>query len=119
MAKLEEFAQKEILAGKEIPGWKIVEGRSNRTLSDPDKLFEELRLAGYEDAILYEKVPLTLTKLEGVVTSEHRKGILEKFITKPQGKATLVPEDDKRPAMQLQVTAEEAFGGANTYKEEK
>mgnify|MGYP007025230899 CR=1 FL=1 len=34
---------------------------------------------------------------------------------KPQGKPTLAPEDDKRPAMVLQrVSAEEAFGGDNT-----
>ncbi|MGN0402610.1 MAG: DUF2800 domain-containing protein [Acetatifactor sp.] len=117
--KLEDFAQKEILAGHRIPGWKLVEGRSNRTLSDRDKAFEELISAGYEDAVLYEKVPLTLSKLEGVITKEHQNGILAKYIIKPQGKPTLAPEDDKRPAMNMQLTAEEAFGGANTYKEEK
>ncbi|MGN0384577.1 MAG: DUF2800 domain-containing protein [Lachnospiraceae bacterium] len=115
--KLESFAQKEILAGREVPGWKLVEGRSNRSLSDQDKAFVELMQAGYEEAVLYEKVPITLTKLEELVSKEHKE-ILKKYITKPQGKPTLAPEDDKRPAMVLQVTAEEAFGGANTYKKE-
>ncbi|MED9903545.1 MAG: DUF2800 domain-containing protein [Lachnospiraceae bacterium] len=117
--KLEEFAQKEILAGREIPGWKLVEGRSNRAISDQIQAFEALKAAGYEDAVLYETVPLTLTKLEAVITKEHKDSILNKYITKPQGKPTLAPADDKRPAMQMQVTAEEAFGGANTYKEDK
>ena len=117
--KLEEFAQKEILAGKEVPGWKLVEGRSNRTISDTDQAFKELEQAGYAEAVLYEKVPLTLTKLEAVLTKEHKEDILAKFITKPQGKPTLVPADDKRPAMYPQISAEEAFGGANTYKKEE
>lgn len=117
--KLESFAQNEILAGRSIPGWKLVEGRSNRSLSDQMAAFHELESAGYEEAVLYERVPLSLTKLEEVVTKEHRDSILNKYITKPQGKPTLAPWDDKRPAMSLQMTAEEAFGGANTYKEVK
>lgn len=117
--KLEDYAQKEILAGREIPGWKLVEGRSNRTISNQDTAFQELMQAGYEESVLYEKVPLTLSKLEAVLTKEHKDAILAKYITKPAGKPALAPEDDKRPAMTFQVTAEEAFGGANTYKEEK
>lgn len=116
--KLEEFAQKEILAGRDVPGWKLVEGRSNRALSDQDKVFAELMQAGYGEAVLYDKVPLTLSKLETVIDKEHKESILKKYIIKPQGKPTLAPEDDKRPAMLLQVTAEEAFGGENTYKKE-
>lgn len=116
--KLEAFAQNEILAGRSVPGWKIVEGRSNRALSDQVAAFGELMRAGYEEAVLYEKVPISLTGLEKLITKEHRDNILNKYITKPQGKPTLVPEDDKRPAMLLQVTAEEAFGGENTYKKE-
>lgn len=117
--KLEDFAQKELLAGREISGWKLVEGRSNRTLSDPDKAFAALKSAGYEDAVLYDRVPIPLTRLEGVIAKEHQDSILKRFIVKPQGKPALAPWDDKRPALSFQVTAEEAFGGANTYKEDK
>ncbi len=117
--KLEDFAQKELLAGRVIPGWKLVEGRSNRTLSDPDKAFAALKSAGYEDAVLYDRVPIPLTRLEGVIAKEHQDSILKSFIVKPQGKPALAPWDDKRPALSFQVTAEEAFGGANTYKEDK
>ena len=117
--KLEAYAEKEILAGKEIPGWKLVEGRSNRTITDQLQAFTALQSAGYDEALLYERVPLTLTKLEALITKEHKDTILAKYITKPQGKPTLAPADDKRPAMQMQITAQEAFGGANTYKEDK
>lgn len=117
--KLEAYAEKEIVAGKEIPGWKLVEGRSNRVITNQLQAFAALQSAGYPEALLYERVPLTLTKLEALITKEHKTQILDKYITKPQGKPTLAPADDKRPAMQLQITAQEAFGGANAYKEDK
>lgn len=116
--ELENAALDEIASGREVPGWKIVEGRSNRKLSDADAAFEELVRAGYEEAVLYERKPIALGELEKTLSKEHRQDILSKYIVKPQGKPTLAPEDDKRPAMVLQrVTAEEAFGGSNTYSE--
>lgn len=114
--KLETFATDEIAAGREVPGWKIVEGRSNRTLTDQTQAFADLQDAGYDETLLYNRVPLTLTALESLVTKEHKASILAKYITKPQGKPALVPADDKRPALQLRVSAEEAFGGTNTYQ---
>ena len=108
----------EIVSGGEVQGWKIVEGRSCRRISDADAAFSELVQAGYDEAILYERKPLTLGELEKMLSKEHRQEILSKYIVKPQGKPTLAPEDDKRPAMVLQrVSAEEAFGGDNTYSE--
>ena len=115
---LENAALDEIVSGREVPGWKIVEGRSTRKLSDADAAFAELVNAGYEEAVLYERRPIALGELEKALSKEHRRDILSKYIVKPQGKPTLAPEDDKRPAMVLQrVSAEEAFGGDNTYAE--
>ncbi len=115
--KLEDYALSELAKGGKIPGWKIVEGRSNRELSDADKAFAELKAAGYEESVLYNKVPVALTELEKLVPKDKRAELLAPYIIKPQGKPKLAPEDDKRPAMQMQARAEEAFGGANTYKE--
>ena len=84
----------------------------------PVAAFAELVKAGYDEAILYERKPIALGALEKTLSKEHRQEILSKYIVKPQGKPTLAPEDDKRPAMVLQrVSAEEAFGGDNTYSE--
>lgn len=115
--KLEAYATEQLMEGKELPGWKLVEGRSNRTLSDADTAFKALQDAGYPEASLYARKPLTLTELERTVDKDH-KAILGQYIIKPPGKPTLVPADDKRPQMQLITTAEEAFGGTNTYKED-
>lgn len=114
--ELEKISLSELVAGGEVPGWKVVEGRSNRQLSDADAAFAELMEAGYEEAILYKREPIALGELEKTLSKEHKQDILSKYIVKPQGKPTLAPEDDARPAMVLQgVSAEEAFGGNNTY----
>ncbi|MDE5819775.1 MAG: DUF2800 domain-containing protein, partial [Lachnospiraceae bacterium] len=107
-----------IVSGESVPGWKIIEGRSSRTIPDPDAAFKELMDAGYEEAVLYDKKPIPLGTLEKLVSREDKQNILAKYITKSQGKPALAPEDDARPAMVLnRVTAEDAFGGKNSYKE--
>ena len=113
--KLEAYAQGEILAGRDVPGWKLVEGRSNRTIQDMDAAYEALQQAGYPEAALYRMQPLPLGELEKMLNPEHRK-VLDGYIVKPPGKPTLVPEDDKRPAISAASIAEGAFGGENAYK---
>lgn len=116
--KLEAHALGEILAGREVPGWKLVEGRSVRALSDTDAAIAALKQAGYPETVLYDRKPCSLTELEKTVSREHRD-ILNQYVIKPPGKPALAPADDRRPAMELKTTAEEAFGGDNTYKEDK
>lgn len=118
--KLEDYALKTMVSGGSIPGWKLVEGRSNRVITDQQAAAEALINAEYEEAIIYKpKELLSLTELEKTVGKDDFKEYVQPFVMKPQGKPTLAPEDDKRPAMQLKPSAEEAFGGVNTYKEEK
>lgn len=93
---LEDEALRSILAGEEIPGFKAVEGRSNRSFKDQDKAFEILQEKGYDESILYERKPLSLSKLEKLVGKKEFGEILKEEIIKPQGKPTLVEESDKR-----------------------
>lgn len=105
---LEDYALRTLLAGGDIPGYKAVEGRSNRAFSDQDAAFEKLIEEGVDEAILYERKPLTLAKVEKAVGKEIFKTI-EDFVTKPPGKPTLAPEGDKREAITLKTTPEEDF----------
>lgn len=114
--KLEAYATGELLAGRGVPGWKLVEGRSNRTIPDMDATYGALRAAGYPEASLYKTQPLPLSELERILEPQHKK-VLESYIVKPPGKPTLVPEDDKRTAILPVSVAEGAFGGENTYRE--
>lgn len=78
MESLEKAALSEILSGGGVPGWKAVEGRSTRKLSDPDAAFAELMLAGYEEAVLFQRVPVALGELEKTVGKEDRQKINRK-----------------------------------------
>lgn len=106
---LEDLVQSTLLEGTPVTGWKIVAGRSNRVISDEAKLVEAFKNAGYDAALLYEKKLLTLTQLEKDFGAKHFAEIAGSVIVKPQGKPTLAPETDNRPAMQLDEAVLNAF----------
>ena len=93
---LKEYAQQALLNGEAIPGWKLVEGRSVRTIEDFDGLIEALQKAGYDRAVLYETKPLTLTGYEKLVGKKKFADDFGGWITKPKGKPTLADKDDDR-----------------------
>lgn len=107
---LKDYALGETLKGKEIPGWKAVEGRSQRNFVDIEKAFEHLKANGIDEAMLYERVPLTVSKLEKQLGKKQFKELLEEpgFIEKTPGKPTLVPISDKRPPI-VNISPEEDF----------
>lgn len=94
---LEEYALNAVLDGKEIPGWKVVEGRSIRSFDDTDAAFKTITAAGYDEALLYERKPLTLAKVEKAIGKKEFSQVAGAHIVTPQGKPTLVVENDKRP----------------------
>lgn len=107
---LEDLVQSTLLAGTPVAGWKIVEGRSNRIISDEAKLVEAFEKAGYAaKAQLYERKLLTLTQLEKTFGAKHFAEIAGDIVVKPQGKPTLAPESDKRPALSMETEVLKAF----------
>lgn len=117
--KVRAAALDKLLADEDVPGWKLVEGRSNRELPDPDKAYAALVEAGYKKALFYERIPVTLTEAEKLINKDDYNTILMPFIVKPKGKPTLAPKGDKRPPYQKDTTPQEDFGGENQYKEEE
>lgn len=93
---LEEYALSALLLGNEIPGWKAVAGRANRAFTDHDAAIKAIIAAGYDEALLYERKPLTLSALETLIGKKDFAEKFGQFITKPLGKPTLVPMSDKR-----------------------
>lgn len=110
---LQEWALSECLAGREVPGWKAVEGRGSREWTDMETAFEVLQQAGINRAVLYEEKPLTLAQVEKVVGKKDFEDAVGAYVVKNPGKPTLVKESDKREAIKNKITAVEAF------KEEK
>lgn len=97
------------MKGNEVPGWKAVEGRGSRVWTDMDKAFEVLKEKGIDEAVLWERKPLTLTQVEKVVGDKDFYEHVGSYITKAPGKPTLVQESDKRPAITNKVSAKDAF----------
>lgn len=96
---VEEYVFAKILGGEPVAGWKIVEGRSIRVFNDMDGAFEAVKKEGFDEALLYERKPLSLSALEKLVGKKRFNEICGNYIDKPAGKPTLAPESDKRPAM--------------------
>lgn len=111
---LKEYALKECLAGKEVSGWKAVEGRGSREWTDMDAAFDILVKAGITpEDMLWEKKPLTLAQVEKMIGKKDFQESVGEFVIKKPGKPTLVKESDKRQAVTNKVTAAEAFAIGN------
>ncbi len=105
---LREHALSEALAGRAIPGWKAVEGRSIRVWSDPEAAFSKALELGVPEAVLYERKPVTLAALEKTLGKKAFLA-LNAFVTVPPGKPALAPDSDKRPPITARPTAEQDF----------
>lgn len=82
---------------KKWPGFKLVEGRSNRTYSDKDAVAKTLIKAGYMEEVIYTKDVIGITAMEKAIGKTDFNKYLNSLIIKPPGKPALVPASDKRP----------------------
>ncbi|MBO4908486.1 MAG: DUF2800 domain-containing protein, partial [Lachnospiraceae bacterium] len=95
-ADIKEYALQQALSGTHYEGFKVVEGRANRKYSDEAAVASAAENAGYDP---YEKKLLGITAMTALMGKKKFEEVLGSFITKPQGKPALVPESDKRPAI--------------------
>ena len=94
-----------IVHGKEWSGFKLVEGRSNRKYSSEEEVAEAAIAAGYKD--IYKSSLVTITEMERLMGKKEFNKVLGHLVYKPQGKITLVPESDKREAINNTTAAAE------------
>ena len=88
------WALQQALSGVTYPGWKLVEGRSNRRYSDEAAVAAIVTKAGFDP---FEKKLLGITAMTRQLGKKRFEELLSGLIVKPQGKPVLVPETDKRP----------------------
>lgn len=99
VSDMEEYALKQALEGVSYPGYKVVEGRSNRKITDEKAVASLLAKEGYaESEFMKPAVLCGITDLEKLTGKKRFTAICGEYITKPHGKPTLVTDDDKRPA---------------------
>ncbi|EAG4303096.1 DUF2800 domain-containing protein [Listeria monocytogenes] len=107
---VKSFALKEAESrGIEFPGWKLVEGRSNRRYADAEMVQAMMELEGYSEEELLSKKLISLTDMEKLIGKKQVSAILGDLIEKPAGKPTLVVETDKRQAVKLKSDATDDF----------
>lgn len=104
------FALKQALTGVRYPGFKLVEGRSNRRYTDEIAVAKIVSGAGYDP---YEKKLLGVTAMQKQLGRTMFEQLLSGFVIKPQGKPVLAPDDDKRPEFN---TAKYDFMEENDYE---
>ncbi len=94
---VQAYALETALEGTKYPGWKLVEGRSNRKITDEDALATKLIDEGYQEDKIYKPKALEgITNLEKIVGKKNFADISAGLIGKPPGKPVLVTIDDKR-----------------------
>ncbi len=99
LTDVKEFAIAEAERGIEVPGYKLVEGRSNRKYKSADAVAIRLQEAGIESEIIFERSLLGITAMEKAIGKKRFEELLVDHIEKPPGKPTLVADSDKRPAI--------------------
>ena len=104
------YAAELALSGVEVPGYKLVEGRSSRAYALDDGTIMQMLLKAD-----YAQEEITVTKLRTVADMEKTIGkaafseILADAVVKTPGAPTLVPITDKRPAINSAAAAKEDF----------
>lgn len=99
---LESYALGKALDGYDWPGMKLVEGRSNRKITDDTIAANNLMNAGFgADEIYKPRALRSITDLEKLCGKKMFSELMSGVIEKPPGKPTLVSADDKRQAIEL------------------
>ena len=101
--------ERRLLAGQTVDGWKLVEGRKgNRSWSDDkavEALFKSFRLRQEE---MYDLKLINPTKAEKLLKDNPKRWAkLEEHISRSDGKPSVAPATDKRPALAVQSVADD------------
>lgn len=112
VSALKDYALTAALSGATITGFKVVEGRKSRDWAGgTDAAFAELVLRGADEAILYERKPVSVAGLEKALGKTAFGELAGDLVAVRPGKPALAPETDKRPAYNAAAMAFERVDG--------
>jgi hypothetical protein len=89
--------------GKEVPGYKLVEGRSTRRWADEKEVSKKLEESLEEDDV-YQRKLITVAQAEKLLGKKEFAEMFADDVSRPAGKATIAPESDKRIALTPALT---------------
>ena len=101
--------ERRLLAGQSVDGYKLVEGkRGNRKWADPanaEALFKSFRMRQDE---MYDFSLISPTAAEKVFKENPKRWVkVQEHITRSEGKPSVAPATDKRPALAVQSVADD------------
>lgn len=94
---VEDYAYAQLMDGKSVIGFKLVEGRGKRVITNQNGLIEALHKAGYKDTEIHKTELLGLTALESMIGKKQFSIISNSFIERVKGSPTIALETDLRP----------------------
>ena len=110
LSDVQAYAYQIAMSGTQIPGYKLVQGRTTRKIENEEGLVRALTSGGVPQEKLYKPAKLLgLGELEKLVGKKHFEIISAPFINKPAGEPTLVPESDKRAPINMAQLAIDVF----------
>lgn len=107
---VQSFALGQLVQGVKIPGYKLVEGRSNRIITDENEVKRILLGVGLtESEIMKPREMQGITNLEKIVGKSLFGEICKEYLIKPSGKLTMALESDRRPEVNTLELAQSEF----------
>lgn len=106
---ISDYALSALLEGREIAGWKAVEGRGSRSFTNAEQIPQRLQALGLSPDLAYERRMLTPPQLEKVLGKNDFEQGFADLVEKSKGKPTLAETTDSRPAYVNGTSAAEDF----------
>lgn len=115
ISDVKEWAMAHLIKGGTIPHFKLVAGKSARTIVDEEGAASALKAIDIDP---YNRKLKTITELEKTLGKKKFKEVLDQFIQKKEGKPAIASEEDKRPPYITRIDAAEEFAseGADNGK---
>lgn len=110
LKRVKDQAMTDMLNGKEVPGYKVVEGKmGNRAWTDELQIKDKLVAAGYEMEDITETKLLSPAKMDKLLGKKKAAELLDGMTTRNPGAPTIAPATDKRPAYDRLAEAQKDF----------
>lgn len=107
-AEVHDTLEKRLKSGRDVPGQKLVAGRSFREFINEKKAVEHLDFLGLPRSAIFETKMLSPARLEDELmrigyARRSLPDLLASIVRKPEGNPTMVPEDDPRPSLDSRI----------------
>lgn len=109
LKRVKTYALETLLDGGEIPGFKVVEGRSSRAWADDQRVIEILKDNGYGPNDYFKSELYSPAGMEGQLGKKLTAELLGGLVVKKPGSPAVVPETDRREPISRLSEAQKDF----------